>query len=351
LRIINAKTYLALKSNTNKNINTATCLSKDNRSFSVSSIVLVLVVLLFGLSSCDRKEEIELDWEERIVGQSTALNAVYFTNENNGHIVGGDNWAKGYYLYTADAGETWAMDSVSNKRLFALDFLPDGFGIAVGIDGYHYRKESVASDWTFSRLVYWDILRDVAYKNRTEGIAVGGIGYGNGVIIKLLNNAATSRDTFESEIDAICFSDENTVHAMGYGIVLRSTDSGETWTRLPVYGDFYRAIHFPSESIGYAVGSSGTIMKTTDAGSNWKKLRDGSKSRISNTPFRNLFFVDDERGFLVGENGTFWQTTDGGDNWQVVKGLPDNDFLGIHVVNGIAWLVSEEGRIFRVTVD
>ncbi len=328
-----------------------TCLSKDNRSFSVVTILLVLVVLLFNFSSCDRKEEVELDWEERSVGLNTSLNAVYFTDENNGHIVGGDNWVKGYYLYTTDAGETWETDSMSNKRLFALDFLSDGFGVAVGIDGYHYRKESVGSDWTFSRLAYWDILRDVAYKNRTEGIAVGGIGYGSGVIIRLVNNAATSRDTFESEIDAIYFSDENTVHAMGYGTVLRSTDSGETWTRLPVYGDFYRAIHFPSERIGYAVGSSGTILKTIDAGANWKKLRDGSKARVSNTPFRNLFFVDDEHGFLVGENGTFWQTKDGGGDWQVVKGLPGADFLGIYVISGIAWLVSEEGRIFRVVVE
>ena len=267
-----------------------TCLSLYSRSFLLLVKCFVIGLLCVLFSSCDRKEKIELEWEEVIVSNSLPLNDVHFTDVNNGHVVGGDNWFKGCYLSTTDGGQTWSEDSISNKRLFALDFLPGGFGVAVGVDGYHFRKETVSSDWKFSRLPFWEILRDVAYKNPTEGFAVGGAAYANGVIIKLTNNTATRRDTFDNELAAICYSDDNTIHAMGYGIVLRSTNAGETWTRLPVYGDFYRAIHFPSESVGYAVGSSGTILKTTDKGGSWKKLRDGSKIRVSSVPFSRFIF-------------------------------------------------------------
>ncbi|MFK7807594.1 MAG: hypothetical protein AB8F74_07350 [Saprospiraceae bacterium] len=328
-----------------------TCLSSDDGSFLLHYIFFVIVLLGLFVSSCGKKEKIELEWEEIEVNNSLPLNDVVFTDVNKGHVVGGNNWLKGCYLSTTDGGETWDTDSVANKRLFAIDFLPDGFGVALGIDGYHFRKETEAADWKFARLPYWDILRDVAYKSPTEGFAVGGAGYSKGVILKLTNNTATRRDSFDNELSTICYSDENTMHAMGYGIVLRSTDAGETWTRLPVYGDFYRSVCFPSESVGYAVGSSGTILKTTNTGADWKKIRDGSKVRVSDTPFRDLFFLDEERGYIVGENGTCWQTTDGGEEWQIVKNAPDVDFLGIDIIDGIAWLVTEEGRIFKFFVE
>lgn len=329
-----------------KNTIVTAFLLKCKRPFRIKpEFVFILLAIL--ISSCEKKETIELPWEEQIVSVSTPLNAVFFTDENTGHIVGGENWIQGYYLSTDDAGETWAVDSLTNKRLFALQFLADGYGISVGIDGYLFRKDTPQDDWNFLRLPYWDILRDVAYIDRTEGIAVGGAGYSRGVILQIKNNTVVKRDTFNNELAAVHYSDPLTVHVMGYGIVLRSTDGGLTWERSGVNGDFYRAIHFPSATIGYAVGSAGTILKTTDAGLNWKKLRDGSKARVSNVPFRDLYFVDTERGYLVGENGTFWRTTNGGGDWETVKGFPEVDLLGIYVVNGVGYLVSEEGRVFK----
>jgi photosystem II stability/assembly factor-like uncharacterized protein len=331
-----------------ENTATTACLLHSRRPFCIYRLQWVVVILCLAMTgfSCG-KEEIELAWEEQIVQVNAPLNAVFFTDENTGHIVGGEYWTKGYYLSTTNGGQTWDVDSLTNKRLFALDFLADGYGLTVGVDGYLFRKNDSQDDWHFQRLPYWDILRGVAFKNKTDGILVGGIGYSDGVIIPIKNNTAIKRDSFENEISAVCYSDDNTAHAVGYGIVLRSTDGGENWTRLPVDGDFFRAVVFPSASIGYAVGSTGTILKTTDGGAKWKKIRDGSKLRVSNVPFRDLYFTDEERGYIVGENGTFWRTINGGDDWVEVKGLPEVDFLGIHVGNGTGWLVSEEGRIFR----
>jgi photosystem II stability/assembly factor-like uncharacterized protein len=39
--------------------------------------------------------------------------------------------------------------------------------------------------------------------------------------------------------------------------------------------EFFSSIAFPSKSVGYVVGRTGTILKTEDAGASWKRLRNG----------------------------------------------------------------------------
>ncbi len=308
------------------------------------------ICLLLAMSSCG-KEKIDLVWEERMVNNTSPLTAVFFTNENTGHIIGGDTWYQGYYLSTTDGGDTWLVDSLTNKKMNGLQFLEDGYGVCVGIDGYLFRKETPEAPWNFLRLPRYDVLRDVAYKNRNEGMVVGGIAYGFGVIMRLDNNNVTQIDTFENELAAICYSTDSTAHALGFGIVLRSDDSGQSWQRLDIDGDFFRAVDFPSPEVGYAVGSGGTILKTTDGGRKWDKIRKGEKIGVKNVPFRDLHFIDEVRGYLVGEDGTFWRTANGGDNWQVVDNFPGVDLLGVHIVGDQGWVVSEEGRLFWFLVE
>ncbi len=293
------------------------------------------------------KEKIEIFWEEQTTGVSSALTSVYFTDKLTGHVIGGDTWFQGYYLSTEDGGDTWTVDSLTNKKMFDLQFLEDGYGVTVGINGAVYRKETPDAPWKFLRIPRWDIMRGVAYKNRNDGIVVGGVAYGFGVVLRLENNVMTQMDTLENELDAVAYSDDNTVHAVGFGIVMRSDDSGDNWTRLNVYGDFFRAIHFPSETVGYVVGSGGTILKTTDGGQQWKKIRKGEKASVSNVPFRDVYFMNEDRGYVVGEDGTFWRTTNGGDDWEIIKDFPNVDLLGIHMVNEHGYVVSEQGRIFH----
>jgi len=307
------------------------------------SLLLFLTLLL--LTSCG-KDKIELTWEEQNSNINTVLTSVYFTDANTGHVMGGETWAKGYYLSTIDGGANWEVDSLANKRLNGLIFKPSGKGYAVGVDGYFFKKESPLEDWFFYRLPRWEILTDVCFNNADEGMVVGGAAFKSGVAMRIEGTAVTQIDTFKNELAAACYSDDNTVHAVGYGIVLRS-DSGGPWERKDIEGDFFRAIHFPSQEVGYVVGSAGTIMKTTDGGLKWDKIRDGSKIRVSNKPFRDVFFVNEDRGYIVGEGGLFWITENGGDDWKVVKNFSGDDLLSVHVVDGHGHVVSEQGGIFH----
>lgn len=70
-------------------------------------------------------------------------------------------------------------------------------------------------------------------------------------------------------------------------------------------------ISFVGPVDGWACGTSGTMIHTTDGGTNWSPQTSGVSSGI----LRNMQMVDANNGWAVGDNGVIIHTTDGGANW------------------------------------
>jgi len=125
------------------------------------------------------------------------------------------------------------------------------------------------------------------------------------------------------------------------------------WTQLNsgTTADLY-AVHFPAGTqIGYAVGATGTIRKTTDGGNNWAPESSGTTNGL-----KSVYFKEESTGFAVGERGTALKTTDGGATWttMTVPGsdvlnhvqFPDNDtvgYIGVYRVSGARVLKTTNG--------
>ncbi len=307
------------------------------------------IVVLFCCFSCG-KEKITLSWTELSSNTSFDLNAITFEDEQNGHIVGGDTWSNGIHLSTADGGETWQMDSIADKTVYEID-VTDGVKHVVGIEGRLHWQRNKNEGWVFQGLSHGrDVLsmQAVDFYDEQNGVLGGGVAYQAGILVTLTDNyTVISVDTFLNEISAVCYSDKNTIHAVGYGIILRSTDAGLTWDLSDTKDDFYTDVYFTSATTGYAVGAVGTILKTTDAGLTWEKLRSGDKVTVTDKAFRAVHFVDEQQGYIVGDEGVFWKTTNGGDDWQVVEDFPDVDLNDVFVQNGTGYIVADQGRIFK----
>lgn len=67
---------------------------------------------------------------------------------------------------------------------------------------------------------------------------------------------------------------------------------------------------FPTSSIGYVVGNSGLVLKTTNAGTSWNALSSGSTADL-----RAVSFINEMTGWIGGTQGTIKKTTDGGATW------------------------------------
>jgi len=307
----------------------------------------MLFIGLIFLSAC-RNESISTSWDERFQDDRYTLNAVVFTDDLNGFAVGGATWFNGVCVHTVDGGQTWQLDSLSDKEMFDIDLDRSGRLSAVGIDGYLFTKQSLDEDWVFHRLRRWDVHRGVDFYDANQGIIVSGIAFQSGVaqqFDKLLQSDIES--TFEQELQAVCYSDSNTVHAVGFGQILRSTDQGVNWVPQDIRGDFFQDVCFPSAQVGYVVGRAGTILKTTNGGQDWETISNGDQLLRSNPAFRAVHFLDEQRGYVAGENGLLWKTENGGQDWIEYEDAPDIDFLDIAITSDNGFVVGEFATIFR----
>jgi len=69
---------------------------------------------------------------------------------------------------------------------------------------------------------------------------------------------------------------------------------------------------FANQKTGYWVGHNGSILKTTDGGSNW----DEQKSGIAHDLY-SVYFINEYDGYAVGEYGIIIKTSDGGRSWNM----------------------------------
>ena len=133
-----------------------------------------------------------------------------------------------------------------------------------------------------------------------------------------------------SLLSSVYFTDANAGYAAGSGIVLKTTNGGNTWTQAATINFSIQSIFCTDAQNCFIAGSGSpgsgagrTIAKTTDGGSTWANVYTdpGNVGRLT-----CVFFVDNITGFAVAEtfgisgtNGIILRTTDGGTTWTDVS--------------------------------
>ena len=90
------------------------------------------------------------------------------------------------------------------------------------------------------------------------------------------------RSIYSSISIPVFFISETTGWAVGggpYGAgskISKTVDGGNSWTHRDIAIDALFSIFFSSDSIGWTVGTEGTILKTTDSGNSWGTQISGS---------------------------------------------------------------------------
>lgn len=131
------------------------------------------------------------------------------------------------------------------------------------------------------------------------------------------------------------------------GLVLKSVDAGTNWKEILVPTSVnrrkLRSIHFTNDSVGYIVGGNPsndsiyTILKTTDVGETWSILKDGLGPMLN-----DVFFINEDTGFAVGEHGYVLKTEDAGVTWAEVT-LPGS--ASFRILNAVCFNSNTSGFI------
>lgn len=94
------------------------------------------------------------------------------------------------------------------------------------------------------------------------------------------------------------------------GLIFESNDGGKTWQQSYRSSEGFFNIQFADNKIGWAVGSNGTILRTSDGGANWTNQKSGVKVLLT-----GLAVLDVNKAWATGASGTLLYTNDGGETW------------------------------------
>jgi photosystem II stability/assembly factor-like uncharacterized protein len=96
--------------------------------------------------------------------------------------------------------------------------------------------------------------------------------------------------------------------------------SAQNWNQIPSNTlNNLNAIDFPSTNVGYIVGDSSLILKTTDGGQTWNEISATGISIPGLNPFIDVDFVTELHGFITTKHSGVFETADGGFNWTPVS--------------------------------
>ena len=152
----------------------------------------------------------------------------------------------------------------------------------------------------------------------------------------------------EQPLYGIYFTDANTGTAVGtYGTILKTTDGGKLWVDQNdgTFNAHLFDVAFINSDTGIVVGIVGTILRTTDGGENWTSQTNGIIPAIF-----SVAFADENNATAVGHTGIIMRTTDGGVTWVQKPDAPTTlravRFTDVN--NGFA--VGDNGLVMR-TID
>jgi photosystem II stability/assembly factor-like uncharacterized protein len=263
-----------------------------------------------------------------------------FADESNGMICG----AAGTLLKTTDGGKNWSkICGLPTNTLTTVCLVNQLRAYVAGEEGLLLKTTDGGETWNAMQApahVRWQQLR---FDTPDEGFLVGIT-----PVIWHTTNGGTTWDPYDSgtnsALNAIGFSGTTGYACGSGGLVLKTTDGGISWSRIMV-PELLEAnlnkLDCVSDEVCYITGNQTiggeTIMffaATRDGGEIWQvKTFAFYPSKV----FTALDFLDDQTGYAGGD-GFIWKTTDGGMQW-----TDQTPFAGMAGPNDLCFINSQKG--------
>ena len=228
-------------------------------------------------------------------------------------VIGGN----GALLRSTDDGMTWSSrDNILRSTPFlglSIEFVDQLTGVIAMNNGLMLRTTDGGQ--------FWELQPRSGLPMQNVRLAPDGSLWGIGSlgVIARSTDGGESWTRFNTGITTvvfdIAFPDASTVVAVcGGGTVLRSEDAGQTWSEhdTPLATDV-QSVSFSSATNGLAIQAPKYLLRTTDGGQTW------SDTSFTVNELLQVQFIDDQHGWLVTNSpGSVFKTEDGGMSWQFV---------------------------------
>jgi photosystem II stability/assembly factor-like uncharacterized protein len=220
------------------------------------------------------------------------------------------NW---FWLNPVPTGNSMYKVNVINSSTIYI--LTDGNVLMKSTDnGNTWTSKLIPDDngWVYS----------MHFTSATNGFVVGG----SGKVLRTTDSGtswSTSSIILPYSLYDVYFPSPDTGFAVGDYYVLKTVNGGDSWDSLSIGSSRLTAVHFSDNRHGFAATDyDGIILRTTNGGNNWDQISTG----FSSTSFYSVFSVDTNITYVGGDDGSIIKTTDGGDTWNSISHLPSNSY-------------------------
>ena len=330
LQIINKDTVFALCKNQSigitelyQSVNGGVSWQLVNSSFIIKGIDFVNSKLGYATSFGGIFKTLDggISWQNVYNSTSGILTTIEFNDNNDGYAYG-DN---GILYKTIDGGSSWTVAlSGVNFMIYTIFFANASTIYLAGQYGVIYRSSDNGNSWQVkaNNLGYADHLYSMYFISPGTGVVVGQ----RGQIFKTINGGDTYVDYAPTytDIKPISFPTPSTGYAASWTEVLKTTDTGKTWIKLPfslanpVYNRF-QYLSFFSKDTGIAIAHSPVrVFKTYNGGQNWAPIT----LPILYKDYINGFFTQGNSVYvnISGAYGnTMLRSKDRAGNWEVLS--------------------------------
>lgn len=223
-----------------------------------------------------------------------------------GASIYGMSW--GQLLRSEDGGASWTEPSEPRN---AVDAAFGAHGLVL-VSTQDRGKVSRSTDGGRT----WRQIQTVADIPITTIALAGDVAFGLGFEF-LLRSTDAGESWSRIDVPKVDFNDvtirgRTVLVVGGAGLVMRSLDGGATWQTqwLPTHATL-NAVAFADDSTVVIAGSGGTLLRSTDVGASWVPV--ASPTRVH---LHGVAFTQDGQGLAVGQWGEAIRSTDRGGTWQ-----------------------------------
>ncbi|KMQ75453.1 putative plant photosystem II stability/assembly factor [Marinobacter subterrani] len=293
-------------------------------------------------------------WTQSQVPVSVTLTAVDFGSATEGWAVG----HSGVILHSGDAGETWSLQLTGVQALELairskeeqvaameerIDAAPEAEkgDLEWARDDLLFAIETMQSDLDIGPV---NPLLDVWFKNESDGFVVGAYG----MILRTTDGGETWQDWAPRIENPTNFHLNSISQITGGALVVVgeagqihvSVDGGQTWERResPYEGSLFGVMGTGQVNEILAYGLRGTILFSDDLGKTWRVVPSTADATLNNGAV-----VDDGRIILVGNSGVVLTSSNGAELFRDYFRSDREGVMSVVPISGTGLLIVGEG--------
>jgi photosystem II stability/assembly factor-like uncharacterized protein len=277
---------------------------------------------------------------------------VDFPSPNAGYVVGAGTVHK-----STDQGATWVLQPTGLGNFYTVDFYDELIGAAAGLNSLRITTNG-GENWIAQNGVIefpGNLVAGIVQIN--SNTIIGAVdAAADGYIIRTTNSGLTWTNYHNFlNLNGEIVRDMEMINNTGFivsnnGRLLKTTTGGLNWvsdsTFIPAYpsGLLFKSVNMLNENDLFLAGGGGTVIKSSNSGVNWF-LTTGFQRMLN-----DIYFVDFSTGYASGDGGTILKTTNAGTNWNEISPITNRHLNSVCFTDiNTGYAAGDTGTVIKTT--